>query len=434
MVTAIEATRRVFLAGSAALPLAAQAATAANMDTLAQVAADLNRYIGFGGKASGGPGDAACGHWLADELGKAGFAVDKPALSVPWFEPARCEIVVGDTRAALWPQPIVVPTGTDGVSGPLVRVDAAGRADAPLAGAIALIDLPYNRWSSALAKPIRAPVEAALAAGAKAAVLITNGPTGKVIALNADGRAPMFAGPVGLLAPADAGPFLAAAMARGEARVTLSGTGGRRPAFNVIGRFDRGKGRWITVSTPRSGWFGCAGERGGGIAAWLDLARRAPAMLPDHDVAFLCNSGHEYENLGAEESLKAVAPKPEETHFWLHLGANLAARDWHEGLFGLAPIAGTDSQRYLAVSPQHLPLARRLFAGFAGLESPYSAAELSAGELATIVAAGYPSVAGVFGLHRFHHVEGDDARCVDPAAIGATIAAFRQLLTEAAKG
>ncbi|HMO75730.1 MAG TPA: hypothetical protein PKD99_07210 [Sphingopyxis sp.] len=422
-------TRRGFIAGSAALPLAAQAGAEGRADMAGQVAADLGRYIGFGGKASGGAGDSACGHWLADELEKAGFAVEKPALSVPWFAPDRCEIVAGDARAALWPQPIVVPTDAAGVTGPLVRVDAAGRADAPLAGAVALIDLPYNRWSSALAKPVRAPIEAAFAAGAKAAVVVTNGPTGKVIALNADGRAPMFAGPVGLLAPADAGPFLAAAMAHGTATVTLAGQGGRRPAFNVIGRIDRGRGRWVVVSTPRSGWFGCAGERGGGIAAWLDLARRASAMLPDHDIAFLCNSGHEYENLGAEESLKAVAPKPAETHFWLHLGANLAARDWHEGLFGLAPIAGTDSQRYLAVSPQHLPLARRLFAGLAGLESPYSAAELSAGELATIVAAGYSSVAGVFGLHRFHHVESDDARCVDPAAIATTIAAFRALLS-----
>src|SRR3546814_3660806 len=83
------------------------------------------------------------------------------------------------------------------------------------------------------------------------------------------------------------------------------------------------------------------------------------------------NTGHEYENLGAEEALKAAAPKPAETHFWLHLGANVAARDWHEGLFGLAPLAGVDSQRYLVVSPPLLPAARRLFAGLAGLESPY---------------------------------------------------------------
>src|SRR3546814_13126579 len=74
-------------------------------------------------------------------------------------------------------------------------------------------------------------------------------------------------------------------------------------------------------------WFGCAGERGGGIAAWLDFARAAPTLLPDHDLAFLCNSGHEYENLGAEEALKAAAPKPAETHFWLHQIGRASCRE-----------------------------------------------------------------------------------------------------------
>ena len=426
-----KSTRRGFLAGATALPLAG-AANARTAATPGTIAADLSAYIGFGNKRSGGAGDTACGDWLAAELERAGFAVDKLPISVPWFEPGRCEIVAGETRAPLHPQPIVTPTPDGGVTGPLVRIDAQGRADAPLAGVIALVDLPYGRWSSALAKPVRAPVDAAFAGGAKAAVIVTNGPTEQVIALNAGGGAPMFAGPVGLLAPAIAAPFLSAAMAHAPARVTLAGRGGRRAAFNLIGRLDRGKGRWIAVSTPRSGWFGCAGERGGGIAAWLDFARAAPTLLPDHDLAFLCNSGHEYENLGAEEALKAAAPKPAETHFWLHLGANVAARDWHEGLFGLAPLAGVDSQRYLVVSPPLLPAARRLFAGLAGLESPYPSDRLSAGELTAIIAAGYPSVAGVFGVHRYHHVEGDDVRCVDAASVAAATAALRQLLVTAA--
>lgn len=430
-------TRREVLAGAGSLSLTAVIPANAKGRGVAapdSIAEDLTRYIGFGSKQSGSQGDAACGHWLAKELEKTGFAVEKPALSVPYFDRATCKIAIGGAQATLWPQPIVVPTDASGVSGPLVRVDGAGRADGSLQGAIALVDLPYGRWSSAFSKSIRGPVDAAFSGGAKAAVIITSGPTGKVIALNADGRAPMFAGPVGLLAPADAAPFLGAAMTHAAATVTLTGQGSRRPALNVIGRMDRQKAKWIVVSTPRSGWFGCAAERGGGIAAWLDLARRTPLLLPDHNLAFLCNSGHEYENLGAEESLKATAPKPENTHFWLHLGANLAARDWHEGLFGLAPLPGTDSQRYLVVSPPLLATAQRLFKGLAGLEGPYPSDKLSAGELTAIIAAGYPSVAGVFGVHRFHHVADDDARCVSAPSVAETCAAFRHLLVAAAMG
>ena len=80
-----EPTRRGFLAGAAVLPLA----TAANADAAAApdaIAADLATYIGFGNKQSGGAGDTACGHWLATELERAGFTVEKPPISVPWFE------------------------------------------------------------------------------------------------------------------------------------------------------------------------------------------------------------------------------------------------------------------------------------------------------------------------------------------------------------
>ncbi|MBO9711611.1 PA domain-containing protein [Sphingomonas sp.] len=421
----MKTSRRNFLAAGAALPAAAAAAVPGSAAS-DKVDADLRKYIGFGNKQAGGAGDNACGEWLAGELEGLGFEVERQSVPTPFFETQRAELSSGDARAAVWPQPIVAPTPLEGVTGPVVRIDGAGRSDAPLAGAIALLDLPFARWSTALAKPIRESVTAAFAAGARAAVIVTNGPTGKVIALNADGRKPMFAGPVAVLAPQDAGPFLAAAMRKASATLVLTGTTGRRPAFNLIGRIDRGRKRWLAVSTPRSGWFGCAAERGPGVAAWLWLARWASAAVKGHDLAFVCNSGHEYEYLGASEALKAIAPDPADTRFWLHLGANVAARDWHEGTG--KPLPSIDPQRFLSVSPALLPLAREVFAGHVGLEAPYTTDILSAGELTEIIAAGYKNVAGVFGIHRYHHGPDDDARCVSATSVAATAAAFQAMV------
>ena len=422
----LTSSRRAFLAAGAAVPVAA--AVAPPPAAIDAIAADLDRYIGFGGKQSGGAGDDAAGAWLASSLDALGFAVERQAFDAPFFEPNRCEIRCGSTTAAVWAQPIVVPTGPAGVAGPLVRIDPYGNAAGSLDGAIALLDLPAARWSSAVAKPIREPVAAAFAAGAKGVVVITNGPTGQLIALNADGRAPMFAGPVGLLAPRDARPFLAAATTRQSATLTLDGRGGRRRAFNLVGRVDRGKSKWLVVSTPRSGWFTCAGERGPGIAVWLALARWARDAVLGYNLAFLCNSGHEYEYLGAAEAAKTIAPKPADTHFWLHLGAGIAARDWHELPGQWRPLPGVDSQRVLAVSPELLPIARRVFAGHVGYEAPYSSREVAAGELVEIIAAGYANVAGVFGSHRYHHVADDDARCVSASSVATIAAAFRDFV------
>lgn len=426
-------SRRGFMRAGTALTLAGAAtagasARAPDAGTVAAVAADLDRYIGFGGKQAGGAGDAACGDWLAGELASLGYAIEKQSVAVPYFEPTRCELICDSARAEVWAQPIVVSTGAGGVSGPLVHVDAAGRWSGTMQGAIALVELPFARWSTMMAKPAREPVSAAFAAGARAAVVITTGPTGDVIALNADGRKPMFPGPVALIAPRLAGPFLAGAASGTQATLHLEGRSGRRPAFNFVARRDRGRGRWLAVSTPRSGWFGCAAERGPGIAAWLWLARWAARAVTDHDLAFICNSGHEYEYLGAAEALGKIAPPVSETAFWLHLGANVCARDWHEVPGNPRPLPSTDPQRFLSVTPSLLPLAKEVFVGHAGLEVPYSSADLSAGEQTEILAAGYATVAAVFGIHRFHHGAGDDARCVSAENVAATAAAFQRLV------
>ena len=426
----MDATRRNILAGSAMGAGLAGSARAADHGAGAgedqAAAALLERYIGFGGKASGGPGDIAAGAWMEASLRGFGFKTERQPFSAPWLAPRKAELETGGARAAVWPQAIVVPTGPAGVAGRLALVEPWS-PPADLTRKIALIPLPFGRWSTATAPAIRTPVSAALGAGALAAVVITTGPTGEALALNADGVKPMFAKPVANLAPKAAAPFLAAAANGAEARLTVDGEGGRREAFNLIGRLDRGKGRWLVVSTPRSGWHGCAGERGGGIAVWLMLAEWAAKRL-DLDLAFVSNSGHEYENLGATHLLDAAAPPPGKTALWVHLGANVAARDWHELGGALSPLPSADPQRVLMATPDLIPACRAAFKGLPGLEAPYAAGAGSAGELTHILAAGYPRVAGVFGAHRFHHAEGDDGRCVSGALTAQAAEAFKALI------
>lgn len=425
-------SRRGVLTASIA-SLGAGAAEGMTMDpfTVSAAQADLERYVGFGVKASGGPGDRAAGAWLEAELRALGFGIERQTFEAPWFEPSIAEIAVDGQVAAVIPQAVVVTTPQDGISAPLVLADVGDRAR--LKGAIAIVSLPHARWSSLVSPVPRQKAQAAFDAGAAAVVLITHGPTGQALALNAPADGPMFPRPAAILAPKAAPPFLVAA-ARGEVgRLTVAGAGGRREAYNIVARLDRGRGRWLVVSTPRSGWFGCAGERGPGVAIWLMLARWAARADLPVNVAFVCNSGHEYENLGAARLLHDAAPKPAQTAFWLHLGANAAARDWHELGGQMTPLPSADPQRYLGVSPSLIDEARRIFAGQPGLEAPYPAAPGAAGELGHIIAAGYPALAGVFGAHRFHHAAADDLRTVEPAHAVQAAIGFRDLIQSALK-
>ena len=72
--------------------------------------------------------------------------------------------------------------------------------------------------------------------------------------------------------------------------------------------------------------------------------------------------------------------------------------------------------------------ARAAFVGLMGLEMAYPVGPAAAGELATIAAAGYPSIAGIFGAHRFHHIAEDDARCVDARLIEPVVQACKRLI------
>lgn len=419
------ASRRTILsagAGLVAAPTLATAAAPAAAPSAAEVEAKrvLDRYYSFGDKASGGPGDQACGEWLEGELTGLGYTCRRQAFETPAFEGAEPTLTSGTARATLLPQAIVLPTPAEGLTAPLRMAGRPGPG-------IAILVLPYARWSTAKGDVARR-VKAVIGEGAQAVILVTTGPTGEAIALNTPVDEPLFDRPVAILAPRAAAPFLAAAAQGQTATLMMAGRSFRRPTWNLTATLKRGGAKSLVLSTPRSGWFGCAGERGTGVAVWRSLAAWAARAKLSTDVALVATSGHEYEYAGGEQFIEHLAPKPADTALWIHLGANAAARDWHEIGGALNPLPSADPQRLLMGSPQLIDRAKAAFAGLPGLEAPYpGTAQTAAGELGSILHAGYTSVIGVFGSHRYHHARADDLRCVSPALIPPVAEAFRKV-------
>jgi hypothetical protein len=130
--------------------------------------------------------------------------------------------------------------------------------------------------------------------------------------------------------------------------------------------------------------------------------------------------------------LETGAPPPLQTRLWAHLGANVAARDWHElGGGRLLPLRTADPQRFLVATPELVEPARRAFVDEPGLEQAYPSNGGAEGELAEVLAAGYPRAFGIFGAHRFHHARNDDMRCVEPQLVVSTGQAVQRLIAEA---
>ena len=424
-------SRRGLLGGAGLLGLAAAGPEAAAAPgDLAALQAMLERYAGFGIKASGGPGDAACGGWLEGELTRAGYACRRQAFEVPYFEVRQASLTCGEAKAAVIPQAIVAPTGPQGVTGTLRLASQPG----DLTGAIALVVLPYKRWTALGDPQVGRPLADALARGAAGVVLVTTGPTGEAIALNVSTHRPAIERPVAILAPKDAAPFIAAAAQGQTATLILDGEGGgakRRPAFNLIARLERKASQTLVISTPRSGWFTCAAERGSGLAVWLWLAQRLAGTRPGVNVELVATSGHEYEYLGGEHYL-GQAPPPAATKLWTHIGASAAARDWHELGPRLLPLPSADAQRVLTATADILDRTRAAFHGVSGLEATYLADKaMAGGELVNVLDAGYRSMIGHYGGHRYFHTRGDDLRCVSADLVWPVAIAFRAAISAA---
>lgn len=423
------------------------AAGAMPADPLAGVSIyrDLLTYDELGPHRTASGGDVATTEWLEQQLVQAGLAVTRQAFEVTLHEPVVHHVTLADRRVPgfpLWPP---VPAPENGIRAELMLVPPDGPVS-DLQGRIAVIRLPYVRRGVSLARPLyRRPILAALRAGAAALLLITEGPTGDLIALNAlpPGELADEAALVPMLLVAGKhGPSLEAA-AREKQVATLElrvATRERAPAYNLIARLERGP-RWIVLSTPQSGWFHCAGERGPGVATQLALARWAAARSGNASLCVLFTSGHELAGIGARQAFSAPAlPAPAETALWIFLGSSIATRAWHlpENADGSGtapvPLEHADPQRTLYGSPAVLERLRSSFAGVAGLEEPHPAsAEGGPGsptpkELREALAQGYLTGIGVKGNHLYQHAMGDRAHTTSAGILEPAARAFAGLL------
>jgi hypothetical protein len=252
----------------------------------------VESYAGLGDHRTGTQVDDATRAWVGAELAQRGARVEEVAFDFPRY------VATGELTAAGRPVPIV-PLWYSGV-GNVTEVEPDVH--------------PLEVVGGYLPMGLDDTLAAARASGAPV-VLATSPPDGALVAIN---REPVTDpdGPMAVLAPGRA----LAALAAGPTRLTLRA--GEEPgrSATVVGRFGDDDAAPVVVTTPLTGWFGCAGERGTGVAVALELSAALARRLP---VLVVGTTGHELGHLGARhwlgrgERLDARAV--------LHLGASVAA-------------------------------------------------------------------------------------------------------------
>ena len=132
--------------------------------------------------------------------------------------------------------------------------------------------------------------------------------------------------PVLQVAPKEAGPLMDN---EGEtAGLVITGRREEVQALNVLAEIPGvdPNAAPVTLMTPKSGWFTCAAERGGGIAVWLAVAERIAAERPRRTLQLVASSGHELHHLGLDAYLESLGGAASKVSAWIHLGAAIGAK------------------------------------------------------------------------------------------------------------
>jgi hypothetical protein len=372
---------------------------------------DVEAYYNFGDHRTATAADLKTSEWLRGRLRAAGLQAEFFHWMLDHFFLDECALIVEGKTFESFPLWQPKTTGARGVRAPLARFTAV-LSDEAMKGRIVLFSAEARQG-----QPRAALLERAARNGAAGAVFVL-ARGGRVAAQNA---APTFAEkplplPVAIVASAAEAALAAAAEKQSVVELRIVGRYEKQAkARNVVARLNRGK-KLIVVSTPISGWFGCASERGTGVALWLALAEWAAARKSDTSFLFIGNSGHELGDLGAEKFLASPhAPKPAEVTLWIHLGAGIASREWERAGDGWKPTTGF-RPGLLGTREPYIPLLREAFAGV-----PYTPhASRILGELKEVMEAGYPAfglIAGtVFGHTRDDRPDSTGPELLEPIA------------------
>jgi len=205
----------------------------------------------------------------------------------------------------------------------------------------------------------------------------------------------------------------AQAAAQAEATIVAAAVRTTTEAFNVtatIAGSDRDMPP-LVITTPRSGWWQCASERGGGLACWLETMRAIAHAGPKRDCLFLACSGHELGFLGIDAYIDRRPDLIRGAHQWIHFGANIGSpRQAH-----LVHASDDLAERWAiaALKKEELTLGTAAERG-----------SLPRGEAGTLHRRGGRYAALVCGTEVFHHAADRWPDAVDVSLLGRYARAF----------
>jgi hypothetical protein len=262
-------------------------------------------------------------------------------------------------------------------------------------------------------KEQRASVTAARSCRHKAVVVLTRGTRPGLYLLNALSFRTPCGPPMLQVSSAESAWLKGHAAAGTQATLVAAATRTATRAFNVVAKISGRNPELapLVIITPRSGWWQCASERGGGLACWLETMRVLAKAKTERDCLFVACSGHELGFLGIDAYLKLRPDLIQRAYAWIHIGANIGAPRQPNLIH--ASDKAIEQCVVAAMEKQGLTV---------GATAARDA--VPRGEAGTLHRGGARYVALVCGTEVFHHAADRWPDAVDPRLLGRYAQAF----------
>lgn len=300
--------------------MAAQQASGTGLERSAErakrIAEIIEEYDSQGFHRTGTVVDRVSALWLVGRIQQLGLEAVLEKFPLSRIDPGQAYIQIGDRRVEGVPLFDGTFTDTTGVKGKLglfgTEADIAIKQVSPQS-----TDTAKDEEFQAVRRSGRY----------KGIIAITRGSRPGLALVNAPNFASPFGSPV-LQVPSEEASWLEKAATQGTEAALVAQV--RRTDVNALNITVTLKGKDsnlapLVVMTPRSGWWHCASERGGGLACWLEVMRALSEKKPETDVIFVATSGHELGNLGLNSFLAQRPALAKGAMVWLHFGANIGA-------------------------------------------------------------------------------------------------------------
>ena len=360
----------------------------------------ISEYAEQGFHRTGTTVDRLSGDWLRKEVRQVGLAPTHESFSLSRVDLATNVLIAADRRIEGVPLFDGGFTDSAGIRGRL----GALQSDAE-------IGLAETAPNAAASGPLG---DARRTNRHKAIVCVTRGERSGLCPSNADFFLRPFGPPV-LQVSSEQASWLSEQAQRGAVVQLISHV--TRTAATAVNITATIKGADLTlaplvISTPRSGWYSCASERGGGIACWLEAMRALRAGRPSRAVVFVAFSGHELGLLGIQAFVDRRPAIVSRAAAWIHFGANIGA--------------ATDPGNRLAASDDDFEsiASRAMASSGLSVDQRIPRGTIPGGEAEVVHRGGgrYVAVTGRNAL--FHNPEDRGPQAVDPGVIAKFSIAF----------